>query len=714
MKRAFNWTLLLSLTMLVSQSAWSIGYALIVGASQYKSLDERMQLEGPKFDAEMVYGYLKQKKSALFPAANIRVLADGVQGAMPPTKAAIEEAMNGIAQKAKEGDFVYLHFSGHGSRQPAKPEDLTETDGLDEMFLPSDIGTWDDAVGSVKNALIDDEIGELIGNIRNKGVFVWAVFDSCHSGTVTRGAPVGEDVRMRKVDPTALGIPQSVMDAAERRAPKTRGKGGEPEAPFAKEVPNSDKAGGFVAFYAAQSTEQTPEMRLPAGEDGRVPHGLFSFTLLQTLNEHPGITYRRAAQEILQRYAAMNMDRPTPLFEGDLDARVFGSNSVDEKPQWPVENRKGELHIPAGSLSRLYEGSVVAFLKTPGAEVKESIGYARVVKPEAMDSVLRPVEYHGKKAVAAADLPDNVYARLVEQKLDFSLKVARPLWLPDQPREVQTRIRKMLDSLKPEDGSGLRLQWVDAGQPADLRLAWYITGDGKQQDADQIWFLPPSGNLVMSGANKTPSVTLKGKDDIQLRVALLDNLTRIARVVNLLRVSQGMGAGVSAMDVMLRVKRKADGLTVDMPAEKVPQLYPGDEVHLRAVNNKRKPVDVNVLFIGSDYSISHWYKERIHPNGKLDTGLFRVSADSFGKERVLVITSEAKPESELMDLSFLAQKALPKTRGEAPSGMGALLQDAGFGGVRTRGVEPLGGSEDDGLSSILQFTIETMDPSNAL
>jgi hypothetical protein len=39
--------------------------------------------------------------------------------------------------------------------------------------------------------------------------------------------------------------------------------------------------------------------------------------------------------------------------------------------------------------------------------------------------------------------------------------------------------------------------------------------------------------------------------------------------------------------------------------------------------------------------------------------------------------------------------------------MGALLQEAGFGGVKTRGVEPLGGAEEGGASSILQFIIDT-------
>lgn len=687
----------------VSSAQASTGYALIVGVSHYPSLDERMQLDGPKYDSEMVAAYLKKQRSGLFRQENIKVLADGISGAQTPTKAAIQLGMDAIASKALEGDFVYLHFSGHGSQQPARQGDLSETDGRDELFLPADIGAWDDSVGTVKNALVDDEIGEMIGNIRKKGAFVWVVFDSCHSGTVTRGAPAGEDVHMRKVEPSALGIPQAAMDAADRNGTKTRGKGAAPESSFVKMGDSSGKAGGLVAFYAAQSTEQAPEMRLPQGEDGRLPHGLFTFTLLQTITEHPGITYRRAAQEVLQRYSALNMDRPTPLFEGDMDSRVFGSNQVDEKPQWPIEKRGGEIRIPAGNLSRLSSGSIVAFLDSPGADEKSAVGYAKVVNPTAMESVLQPIEYRGKKAISANALPENGYARLVEQKMGLSLRVARPEWKDAYPKEARERIQKIMDSLKPEEGSGLRLQWVDVGQPADIRLAYAQVGS----EQEQLWLLPPTGNLVTAGANKTPSIILKGKDDAQLKLALLDNLTRVARVVNLLRVSQGMGAGSSAMEVMLKVKRKADGITRELSATSIPSLYPGDEVHLLAVNTGRKPVDVNVLFVGSDYSISHWYKERIHPNGKLSTGLFRVSADSFGKERVIVVTNEAKPESEVVDLSFLAQKAMPKTRGNALTGMGALLQEAGFGGVKTRGVEPLGGAEEGGASSILQFIIDT-------
>lgn len=695
--------LMLAATLCWPAAAQAVkGHALIVGVSRYPSLDEGMQLDGPKYDSEMVASYLSKQRARLFRPENIKVLADGVTGAQPPTRANIENGMAAIASKASAGDFVYLHFSGHGSQQPARPGDPNEPDGRDELFLPADIGAWDDSVGKVKNALVDDEIGAMIGAIRKKGAFVWVVFDSCHSGTVTRGAPVNDGVRMRKVAPSALGIPQAALDTSEREAVKTRGKIAAGESAFVNLAEVGGRTGGLVAFYAAQSTEQAPEMRLPQGEDNRKPHGLLTFTLLQVITEYPGISYRRAAQEVLQRYSAMNLDRPTPLFEGDLDARVFGSSAVEEKPQWPLERRNGEIRIPAGSLSRLTTGSVVALLDSPSAE--QALGYARVTRTGAMESVLEPIQYRGKPALSAQTLPELGYARLAEQKLDLALRVARPDWATGSSPGIRDRITNLLDSLKPEDGSGLRVQWVMPGEPADVRLAHSSANRGE----GEIWLLPASGNRVAEGANKTPSIVLDGKNDGQLRAALADNLTRVARVINLLRVSQGMGVGASAMEVMLKVKRKGDGVTRELPASSVPALHPGDEVHLSAANTTRKPIDINVLFVGSDYSISHWYRERIHPNGKLSAGLFRVSASSLGKERVIVVTSPGKPGSEVLDLGFLAQKALPKTRGDAPQGMASLLRDAGFGGIRTRGVEPLGGDGEDGDGTILQFIVDTV------
>ena len=92
-----------------------------------------------------------------------------------------------LPARSQRDDFVYLHLSGHGAQQP-QAKAGNETDGLDEIFLPRDIDKWVNRDKGVPNALMDDEIGAALDAIRDKGAFIWAVFDCCHSGTATRGA----------------------------------------------------------------------------------------------------------------------------------------------------------------------------------------------------------------------------------------------------------------------------------------------------------------------------------------------------------------------------------------------------------------------------------------------------------------------------------------------------------------------------------------------
>jgi hypothetical protein len=40
------------------------------------------------------------------------------------------------------------------------------------------------------------------------------------------------------------------------------------------------------------------------------------------------MTYRQLGQAILQQYAADARNKPTPLFDGDLDAPVFGTKEA--------------------------------------------------------------------------------------------------------------------------------------------------------------------------------------------------------------------------------------------------------------------------------------------------------------------------------------------------------------------------------------------------
>ena len=114
-------------------------HALLVGVADYPNLPASLQLDGPAHDAEIVQAMLRQRG---FKQDNIEQLITA-EGKTLPTRENILAALERLAASASEDDFYYLHFAGHGSRQPAKATDNTEPDGLDEIFLPTDAAEWD-------------------------------------------------------------------------------------------------------------------------------------------------------------------------------------------------------------------------------------------------------------------------------------------------------------------------------------------------------------------------------------------------------------------------------------------------------------------------------------------------------------------------------------------------------------------------------------------
>ena len=102
-----------------------------------------------------------------------------------------------------------------------------------------------------------------------------------------------------------------------------------------------------------------------------------------------------------------------------------------------------------------------------------------------------------------------------------------------------------------------------------------------------------------------------------------------------------------------------------------------------AKNSSDQLVDINVLYVGSDYSITHIVAERLAPaNGSPDAGLkeglLAFTDTSFGMERMIAVLTEAPPESEKEDLSFLAQDGVASmTRGLGPASFSDMLADIG-------------------------------------
>ena len=654
-------------------------YALLIGASQYPSLDQKYWLKGPANDVRLVQTYLTTEAPVPFAVQNVTMLADGVDGAGAPTLSGIRTAFADLTARVQPGDFVYLHFSGHGTQEPAANPD-SELDGLDEVFLPTDIGPWSDATGAVQNALVDDEIGALIDALRAKGADVWAVFDSCHSGTVTRGAPDGDELLTRQLPPDALGIPQTAMTRGMEN-PQTA-----PEAPFDA----GTEPGDFVAFFAAQTNEVTPEKNLPKGKPGRIPQGVFTYTLFQVLAEYPQATYGQIGQEVLRSYATKKLANTTPMFQGDLDRVAFSGTKGARVAQWAATVTEGSFTIPAGSLHGLTEGANLAVMATAADATSAAIGYVKLTRVDTFTA-------SGTATAALPDkLPKGLLLRKIGTDLDFTLTVA----LPEAGSAPATALATALPALTL--AAGPRLIFVPAGREADLRLA--VLPDSPRPDA--IWVLPGTG--LVDDLTTTPSVSTANTGT--LAETLADTLTTMARAINLQKLGAAVGSGTLDVDVELRTGPNKNALTT-MPASSVPRLVPNDQVHILAQNNMDQPVDVNVLYIAADYSISHWFSGRLNPGDTLKEGLFKISDAVLGAERMIVVLTPAQPQTPVEDLSFLAQDSLDLTRGVRGPGLTSALAEAGFG-LTTRSATALDDGDATGPApGIVQLELRTV-PAN--
>ncbi len=516
-------------------------YALLIGANQYPALEERWWLKGPANDVQLVATYLTTEAPVPFAADHVTVLSDGVAGAKAPTLGAIRGAFATLTAEVQPGDFVYLHFSGHGTQAPAR-DGSTELDGLDELFLPVDIGPWSDQVGEVQNALVDDEIGTLIDGLRAKGANVWAVFDSCHSGTVTRAVDSAEDdVRVRQLPPEALGIDMDAVEVSRSVDPR------QVEAPFDA----GSGAGSFVAFFAAQTNEVTPEKNLPKGKPGRKPQGVFTWTLMETLAEYPNATYAQIGQEVLRRYAVKNLAKSTPLFEGDLDQVVFGGEGGARVSQWQAEVTEAGLVISAGTLHGLSEGAVLAVMASAADADADALGYVELTSVETFASTGQAVERDGK--TLPAELPKGVTLRKLDAVLDFTLTVA----LPPEGSAPADALLAALANLT--EAAGPRLLFVAPGQEADLRLA--VLPDSPRPDA--IWVLPSTG--LAENLAATPSVSTGDKDGAELAAVLADTLTTMARAQNLMKLAGAVGTSNPEVEVELLTRTPEDRTLRPLP-----------------------------------------------------------------------------------------------------------------------------------------------------
>ncbi len=691
---------------------------LLVGVTQYPNLGERFQLEGGVNDATLLKTVLESAPFSV-PARDISVLAGWPADATKrPTKANIAREFTRLAQQAHKGDQVFIAMSGHGSQQPTHKSLAEEPDGLDELFLPADVEKWDGRIGALPNAIVDSEMRDWLNAIRNTGAFVWVVFDSCHSGTMTRGGTVE---RVRQIRPNDLGIPDDALAAATSKAAAAgRSRGGpEEQKPM---LGLAADAGNLVALYAAHETETTPEMPLP--DTGREVHGLFTYTITELLRQSTTpMTYRDLAARISERYRSLARNSPTPTFEGGgLDQEVLGQRTWPDRPQILLHRTADGLELAAGDLNGLNKGDVLAVYPPAGTAGADRVtGHVEIADVKSLASIVRPIAHGGMAAPTPDQLANGSRCAVVYHNVgDLRPRVAI---LPENVETDPAR-RQLLHDNAARLAQVLRD--IDATSSGMARA----TSDAREAD----WFLMVLNDgrvgllssSVVATADTSQGVTTSGTDNRPFLVGTLQEaqqqavqpagaaggahsplsenlggvLQRIGRAEALLRLAKT--AGTDTADQVARLEltmtRKASAQdTTEAPVQFTDQgvtLSEGQRITFHLRNTGKEPIDATLLFIDSGFGITPLYPRSdqlannvIAPGQTLSVGPFPVNVKTVGIERVVAIAVESKKPPT--NFTIFAQPTLGVARGGERGGatpLGQLLSYAMDNQGATRGL----------------------------
>jgi hypothetical protein len=630
--------------------------ALLVGCTKY-DFNERRNLLGPANDVALMNDLLVNHFGFL--ARRIRCLVDGQSPEERPTRANIIREIATLIHDAERGQRIVLFFAGHGSQQPDQlppnPDD-PEPDGLDEVFLPCDIGPWNSEIQSIKNAIVDDEIRVWMGKLLAKGAELVVIFDSCYSGSACRG---GDDEVSRRIDAEDL-VPKEALSAAAARAVGTRGG----KLPADQRTFDPLAGGKWVALYAALPEQPTVELSLPRNSSASRKQGLFTYTLCEALRQSTTFSYSELVQRIRGAYLAQGRYTPTPLIEGtNQDRGVLGGERAATSILLE-KDAEGHWLVRAGELDGCTKGSILAVRALGAKTDSPPVGYVQVTDAGLSKSQVQPCAYEGqpaKEGLPVGGLCRLVYVDYGDQSLRVAIDGATTRGNSTDP------VRAVVNQLAGEKNSPIKI--VDEIAKAD----WLVierTKAGQPSD----WVLSPRSEVIETRGLNRPSAQpqIQFAIDPKAPDKMMATFQSIRRAQKLLGLSARFGNESSdECNIECEVSYKGAGaatavkMTVDQPTT----IRAGGKIQIKVHNRGRHAMDFNLLFVDSMFGIqpifprSYASDNRLASGRSYETKPLSVTATTVGRENIVLIAFPA--EGGPTNLMHLAQPTLELARKES-------------------------------------------------
>jgi hypothetical protein len=267
-----------------------------------------------------------------------------LRSAAETTAERIRAALADLAAHRKAGDVVVIYFAGHGGQVPNQPnESAEEIDGLDETICGSDVQKPESPGAQVAGHIRDDEIAKsisaILGPQSDSVESLTVIFDSCHSGTATRGSGFRE-----RTLPDSYKVPVHTVELSPGS-----------EAQDGIHFPLLTDASRYVFLAAASANEF-------AFEDDQ--QGVFTRALCDVLGRQTATSRSRVREtmdEVRARVHARHSGQ-TPQAEGRIDTLPFSGVPVKAEFSILVDVSGKQPVLRAGLLSRITKGSKFALL----------------------------------------------------------------------------------------------------------------------------------------------------------------------------------------------------------------------------------------------------------------------------------------------------------------------------------------------------------------
>jgi len=206
--------------------------------------------------------------------SNVTMLTDLTS--KPATKANILSEFKRLLINATAGDLLFLLYSGHGTYQRDRNND--EKTGYDQCIVPCDF-----------NIIVDDDLKTIIQTYLKPNVTLFAMFDSCYSGSV-------------------LDLKYQYMDSLN----------------FDKYTENDKEleTKGDVFMISGCTDNQTSA---DANFDNTA-NGALTWSLLEALKEQPNCTWRELVKKMRDLLKTSNFEQIPQFSSGtfeNIDTSIF-------------------------------------------------------------------------------------------------------------------------------------------------------------------------------------------------------------------------------------------------------------------------------------------------------------------------------------------------------------------------------------------------------